>query len=733
MANGAGAGVGAGAARKKRKAESLGGAGEGEAEKRKGTVGAGGGPGAVDGSWAGTIVDASTFAAFDPRIAHSASSYSTQLPPPPQGYATALPQPPPSHQQQQHAATGSATRNALGEPFRPLPPPLASTAYDAAARPSDVVKREVVEGLEGRIAELERQLRAREAADVSASRVPPAAPPSFYAHAPHTRSPSFHYAFPAQSSAPQTATPYGYPPSSTTYPSSAASHPLSSSVTQGGIPPLPSPSAPTYPPQQQQQPAYPPIQLAPPGGPGGASSPRTGRSLSALSSAAAAAGIEDLAASSSAGWGAQESNLRSSVPPASGWAAAPPPAFGSPLSSLRYSALPAADGGEGFVLSPRGSVARESRERGTPVFAVVGAGQGATTPGGASGSARAAGSGGGGGGGASTRPGSSSSATSPAHSSAATSSASSSSPPKETINGGGGGASAADVATFSALDDFSLSPELYALLHPSYPSSLPPIATVHHLVQTFFLRAKIPAQMLNHRTILESMLYGPADPRWPDEALLHAMCAFAAQYVSEESLGSVGPHAGAGGLGLELGGDGGDEDKARRSRYWERDGVRSAKAYHYKHAKRSIHEAVDSDLNVGKARDMLQVLQGCIITCYVAYQSASFTDLWLFGGLATRLCTPLGLNHLEPWDFFHNRCGPSGEDWSRRIRFAPRAELLGLPQTLDEHAERATTFWMAFAVDRFASASTDWSTSIDESAFRARAFLTSRFAAFVSS
>lgn len=90
--------------------------------------------------------------------------------------------------------------------------------------------------------------------------------------------------------------------------------------------------------------------------------------------------------------------------------------------------------------------------------------------------------------------------------------------------------------------------------------------------------------------------------------------------------------------------------------------------------------------------------------------------MWLYAGLLTRLCTPLGLNHLDAWDFENNRCGPMGEDWGVRVRFVERAELLDTPQTVEEHWERATTFFFAFAVDRFASASTDWSTSIDESA-----------------
>lgn len=42
------------------------------------------------------------------------------------------------------------------------------------------------------------------------------------------------------------------------------------------------------------------------------------------------------------------------------------------------------------------------------------------------------------------------------------------------------------------------------------------------------------------------------------------------------------------------------------------------------------------------------MLQATILSCYMAYQAAQFTELWLLSGLATRMCTPLGLNHLAP-------------------------------------------------------------------------------------
>lgn len=111
------------------------------------------------------------------------------------------------------------------------------------------------------------------------------------------------------------------------------------------------------------------------------------------------------------------------------------------------------------------------------------------------------------------------------------------------------------------------------------------------------------------------------------------------------------------------------------------------------------------------------MLQATILCSYIAYQFASFTELWLLSGLATRLCTPLGLNHLPPWDFDTSAAGTVPTDWQGKIRNTPSLithSLLGPPSDLEEYRERAATFWAAFTVDRFSSASTDWSTSIDE-------------------
>ncbi|GAA5852757.1 hypothetical protein JCM3766R1_006147 [Sporobolomyces carnicolor] len=264
----------------------------------------------------------------------------------------------------------------------------------------------------------------------------------------------------------------------------------------------------------------------------------------------------------------------------------------------------------------------------------------------------------------------------------------------------------------SYFEPFELDPpDGFPLLDLSYPPSLPPLAVLHHLVSTFFKRAAVPSTMLSKAKLLFALGLSPTDPRWPDEALLHSICAYACMFVSDETLGA-GEY---GGLGFD--------PAASGLRYWEIEGDATARDYHYKKAKDAIEQALllnarraasSSSSSMHHPRNLFQVLQAVVLVCYVAYLSAQFSDLWLLAGTATRLIAPLGLNHLEPWDFDRNRSGPPYQDWGIRVRKTERNELLGPAKDLAEHWERSCTFWLAFAVDRFASANTDWTTSIDE-------------------
>ncbi|GAA5865866.1 hypothetical protein JCM8547_005740 [Rhodosporidiobolus lusitaniae] len=261
-----------------------------------------------------------------------------------------------------------------------------------------------------------------------------------------------------------------------------------------------------------------------------------------------------------------------------------------------------------------------------------------------------------------------------------------------------------------ASDLDALDPSLFTLLHPLYPPSLPPPRTLSLLVHAFLNRATVPASMLDRGSILRALKVGPTDRAWLEEGLWHALCAYGSYFVSPETLSASALSGGGGGLGLEMGlGEGEMGAGWGRSPYWMAEGDGGAREYHYRKAKGSVES-----LGGKKGKDLFQVLQTTIILSYLSFCSCRFSDLWFFSGFATRLCTPLGLNHLDPWDFDRGVCGPAGEDWGVRVRFVERCDGMEKVRDLGEHWRRGVTFWLAFAVDRWASASTDWSTSIDE-------------------
>lgn len=235
--------------------------------------------------------------------------------------------------------------------------------------------------------------------------------------------------------------------------------------------------------------------------------------------------------------------------------------------------------------------------------------------------------------------------------------------------------------------DLPLDASLFQLFYPAWPPSLPQPAILHHLLEVFFSRAIVPSSSINKTRLFDGLNLAPNDEKFPHTSLLHAICAFSCVFCSPEALGYDGD----------------------RKKYWESEN--SPRDYHFKCAREEIDIAVAT-----MQGNLFHVLQAVVICSYIAYASANFTDLWILSGLATRLVTPLGLNHLPPWDHVNNTAGSLHADWKKagdggRLNIAV---LLGPPKDREEHYERAATFWAVFAIDRHASASTGWSTSIDE-------------------
>lgn len=244
----------------------------------------------------------------------------------------------------------------------------------------------------------------------------------------------------------------------------------------------------------------------------------------------------------------------------------------------------------------------------------------------------------------------------------------------------------------SAADSPATYPSLTDLVYPGWPKDLPSPDLTSRLIEIFFTRPHAGQGMINPAKFRAAMLLSPTSPGFPHPALLHAMCAIAAIVISPDYFNTEEP-------------------------YWQ-GSASSAGEYHFQATKLALDRAINFNSK------MLQMAQANILICYFAYHkyvilrflpqssrvltlissSARFRELWLACGQATRMCTPLGLNHLRA------ACdAPS---------LPPSVQGKGtlLPRTDDQAdlVEQATTFYGAIMADRFASGSTGWAVSLDD-------------------
>lgn len=118
--------------------------------------------------------------------------------------------------------------------------------------------------------------------------------------------------------------------------------------------------------------------------------------------------------------------------------------------------------------------------------------------------------------------------------------------------------------------------------------------------------------------------------------------------------------------------------------------------------------------------------QAIILICFYSYSSARFVEVWLYCGLATRICAPLGLNHIESIIqdtplasdpvVDTNKAPNNGQGVKiDDTRHRKREKQAGFaPQSEEDKAEQASVFWKAFVADRLATACTGWASSLAE-------------------
>ncbi|KAM0786648.1 hypothetical protein ACM66B_002097 [Microbotryomycetes sp. NB124-2] len=209
------------------------------------------------------------------------------------------------------------------------------------------------------------------------------------------------------------------------------------------------------------------------------------------------------------------------------------------------------------------------------------------------------------------------------------------------------------------------------ILYPGWPRDLPSPDLVTRLINVYFSRTHATSGMINGQKFLADMALPPTNSGFPHPCLIHAMLATATRMVSADFFGF-------------------------EQRYWGSEATPAD--YHAKRARAHVEEAIAG------GKRLFQVLQATIMLCMYSYSTARFVEVWLGCGLATRIATPLGVNHLKP----------ASESSGGFLSAMRKPNLLPPTDDQEELHSRAVTFWLAFMADRFSSASTGWATSLDE-------------------
>ncbi|GAA5883358.1 hypothetical protein JCM3774_002035 [Rhodotorula dairenensis] len=240
-------------------------------------------------------------------------------------------------------------------------------------------------------------------------------------------------------------------------------------------------------------------------------------------------------------------------------------------------------------------------------------------------------------------------------------------------SGSSQGASPTSTSTSPVYTTASTS--LFDLFYPGWPRDLPSPDLTSRLIEIYFTRPHAAQGVINASRFRSAMLLSPTSAGFPHPALIHAICAIAAMIISPDYFNSEAP-------------------------YWQH-AASSAGEYHFNASKAALERAITF------GDKLFQIAQVNVLITYYAYNNAHFVQLWLACGTATRICTPLGLNHL--------RAACDADSLPKSIQ--GKGTLLQRTDDPEDLVEQAFTFYGCLMADRFAAGSTGWAVSLDDEDF----------------
>ncbi|KAF8912753.1 hypothetical protein CPB84DRAFT_1885361 [Gymnopilus junonius] len=201
------------------------------------------------------------------------------------------------------------------------------------------------------------------------------------------------------------------------------------------------------------------------------------------------------------------------------------------------------------------------------------------------------------------------------------------------------------------------------LLFSGWNPDLPDPATLNHYIDVFFRCDPCGSRVLHKPSFMASMHLSPRDPGFPHSAVLHAICAAASRWSSQNIVTLP--------------------DGTRRDQFAE---------FHASKTRQYI------DKTMASGEDIFSVMQACTLLSWYFYQEGRWVEVWIFAAFQTRVAVPLRLNY--PGTFStHGNSSPGA--------------YLAPPKDLRDLESRRRTWWMTIIFDRIASVG-GWIHAVDE-------------------
>ncbi|KZT30482.1 hypothetical protein NEOLEDRAFT_1053482 [Neolentinus lepideus HHB14362 ss-1] len=220
-----------------------------------------------------------------------------------------------------------------------------------------------------------------------------------------------------------------------------------------------------------------------------------------------------------------------------------------------------------------------------------------------------------------------------------------------------------------------------SMVWAAWPPNLPSADLVRHLVDAFFAFHPHSNRLFHAPTFMSWLSLPPTHAKFPNTAILHAICALGSLYTAAVS-SPPRPN---------LAEEPPDELFTKRYRSRRSETFADIQANYAK-------ELLDEQLSIGE--NLFEVLQAGIILTWYYWAHARWCDVYLASSVVMRLSVAQGLSSCPPFHTIANSTRP--------LSLLPRA------MTVIEDEMRRNTFWLAYSAERLHGCGNGWALCLDD-------------------